>query len=149
MNIIYTILSVLGIAVGSVIGFILLLILILLPMRVRAEVKYDGINGFRLRAGLGPIMLKLFPKNPHKKKKSKKKLPDTEEKVAEKLVENKESSDNSDKNDAKPPKKENGFVRRIKALKVSDYLTLLEKASKHFLSKIYLLFLQNLLRHRL
>lgn len=140
MNVLYTILSVLGIFIGSVLGFIFLVILILLPMRVRAVVKYNRIDGFRLSAGLGPILLKLFPRTTRQKKRAKKKLPKANEKAAEDFAEKKEvtltdnkSSDNKEKSE----KKQNGFVSRIKALKVADYLVILEKASTHFLSKIY------------
>ena len=140
MNIFLTVLSILGIVIASILGLVLLLILILLPMRVRAVVKYDEIEGFRLWAGLGPILLKLFPKSKKQKKKSKKKAEKATEKTAEEFAEEpvktvaEEAAGDSEK-DSKPKKK--GFGDYIKALKFLDYIDILEKATKHFLSKIY------------
>ncbi len=141
MNVFLTVLSILGIIIGSVVGLVLLIILILLPMRVRAVVKYDESDGFRLWAGLGPILLKLFPRSKKQKKKSDKKAPKATEKTAEDFAEEplktveKAADDPQEKAPEKPKKK--GFGDYIKALKFLDYLDILEKATKHFLSKIY------------
>lgn len=139
MNVFLTVLSIIGIVIGSVLGLIILLILILLPMRVRAVVKFDDNDGFRLWAGLGPILLKLFPTK--KKKKKSKKAEKAEEKTAEEFAEDpvktveEKIAGEEDKTEEKPKKK--GFGDYIKALKFLDYLEILNKATKHFLSKIY------------
>lgn len=141
MNVILTVLSILGIIIGSVIGLVLLIILILLPMRVRAVVKFDDLDGFRLWAGLGPILLKLFPQSKKQKKKSNKKAEKATEKTAEEFSEDpiktveKAAEEPKEKAPEKPKKK--GFGDYIKALKFLDYLEILNKATKHFLSKIY------------
>ncbi len=141
MSIFLTVLSVLGIIIGSVLGLILLIFLVLLPMRVRAVVKFDDTDGFRLHAGLGPILLKLFPQSRKQKKKSKKKAKKATEKTAEEFAEKpvetveKAAEEPLEKAPDKPKKK--GFGDYIKALKFLDYIEILNKASGHFLSKIY------------
>ncbi len=144
MSIFLTILSIIGIVIASVLGFVLLLLLILLPMRVRAIVKYNEIEGFRLWAGLGPILLKLFPKSKKQKKKTEKKAKKATEKTAEDFAEEpvktvaEEATGNSEKQEKPSKPKKKGFGDYIKALKFLDYIDILEKATKHFLSKIYL-----------
>jgi len=141
MNVFLTILSILGIVIGSILGLVVLIILILLPMRVRAVVKFDENDGFRLWAGLGPILLKLFPRSKKQKKKASEKAKKATEKTAEEFAEDplktveKEITDDGEKTEEKPKKK--GFGDYIKALKFLDYIDILEKATKHFLSKIY------------
>lgn len=141
MNVFLTVLSILGIVICSILGLVLLIILIILPMRVRAVVKYDENDGFRLWAGLGPILLKLFPSSKKQKKKADKKAPKATEKTAEEFAEEpvktveKAAEEPQEKAPEKP--KKNGFGDYIKALKFLDYLDILEKATKHFLSKIY------------
>lgn len=139
MSVFLTVLLILGIVLASILGLVLLLILILLPMRVRAVVKYDEFDGFRFWAGLGPILLKLFPNN-KKKQDSNKKDEEENEKKAEDFAEEPvktvvEETVGDDEKATKPKKK--GFGDNIKALKFLDYIDILEKATRHFLSKIY------------
>lgn len=140
MSVILTVISVLGIVIGSILGLVLLIILILLPMRVRAVVKYDGNDGFRLWAGLGPILLKLFPKSKKQKKKANKKAEKATEKTAEEFAEDPvktvEKQIIGQKEKPEKPKKK-GITDYVKALKFLDYLEILNKATNHFLSKIY------------
>lgn len=145
MNVFLTVLSILGIALGSILGLILLIILILLPMKVRAKVKYDEANGFYLWAGLGPVMLKLFPQSKKQKKKKSKKSASSDEADAREFAEEPvktvaekvtgDSDKTAENGENKPKKKHIGDY--IKALKFLDYIDILEKATKHFLSKIY------------
>lgn len=140
MNVFLTVLSVLGIVIASILGFVLLLLLILLPMRIRAVVKFNDKDGFRLWAGLGPILLKLFPKSKKQKKKSDKKAKKATEKTAEEFAENpvETVTEQAKGESAEPEKpKKKGFGAYIKALKFLDYIEILEKATDHFMSKIY------------
>lgn len=143
MSILLTVLSIIGIVIASVLGLVLLLLLILLPMRVRAVVRYDELEGFRLWAGLGPILLKLFPKIKKQKKKTEKKAKKSTEKTAEDFAEDpvktvsEEIAGNSEEQKKTSKLKKKGFGDYIKALKFLDYIDILEKATKHFLSKIY------------
>ncbi|MBE6896787.1 MAG: DUF2953 domain-containing protein [Ruminococcaceae bacterium] len=115
MNILLTVLSVIAATAGGLLLLVALIFLILLPIKAEIIIGYNKEESFFLRVRYSAVSIDIFPlKKGKKKKKDDRQTSKKQDKTGEE----------SDKTEEKE-KKENFFSKKIKAMVVDDYLTLL------------------------
>ena len=108
MNILLTVLSVIAATAGGLLLLVALIFLILLPIKAEIIIGYNKEESFFLRVRYSAVSIDIFPLKKGKKKKK----------------DDRQTSKKQDKTEEKE-KKENFFSKKIKAMVVDDYLTLL------------------------
>lgn len=126
MSILLTALSVLAAIIGGLLLLVIAVFLILLPIKAEMIVGYNKEENFFLRARYSAVTIDIFPIKKDKKKKeakpqSKKEKKKSKSKAGEETADEKE-------------KKDNFFMKKVKAMVLDDYLTLLGHVG-NFLSK--------------